>query len=323
MSSPVKIPAKISLSNAQEWIRACARQWKESGVPDTEHDDFIDNISRLYTKPAKSSSRTSVPVSERADKDFDPTKCRARVWLNGGFSGQCNCKKPESGGLCKRHQSEADKHDGSIKNGFYDSERPDYHYNDSENGEFIPWADSTVSPPAAKTKKTRKSSGPRKCSLCGLSGHNKRKCPSLTTCQPCSPSPVSTSVPAPEPATQPEPEPEPEHEPEQQVQEQVTEPGTEPQQETEQVTEQVTEQETVVDDTVLDTDDGSGVGLSQTNENTSFTYEGVEYVRDSNNDIFDPNDDDDDSLGKWISEDTVEFNRLGKKAHQFNKAMLS
>ena len=160
MSSPVKIPAKISLSNAQEWIRACARQWKESGVPDTEQDDFIENISRLYTKPAKSSSRTSVPVSERADKDFDPTKCRARVYVGpsvGGFAAQCSCKKPESGGLCKRHQSEADKHDGSIKNGFYDTERPDYHYNDSENGEFIPWADSTVSPPEAKTKKTRKS----------------------------------------------------------------------------------------------------------------------------------------------------------------------
>ena len=163
-SSPIKIPAKISLSNAQEWIRACAREWKESGVPDTELDDFIENISRLYTKPTKSSSRTSIPVSERADKDFDPTKCRARVWLDGGFAGQCNCNKPESGGLCKRHQSEADKHGGSVKNGFYDEERPDYHYNDPENGEFIPWADSTVSPPKEKTKRTRKSSGSRKCS---------------------------------------------------------------------------------------------------------------------------------------------------------------
>ena len=132
-SSPIKIPAKISLSNAQEWIRACAREWKESGIPDTELDDFIENISHLYTKPAKSSSRTSIPVSERADKDFDPTKCRARVWLDGGFAGQCNCNKPESGGLCKRHQSEADKHGGSVKNGFYDEERPDYHYNDPEN----------------------------------------------------------------------------------------------------------------------------------------------------------------------------------------------
>ena len=84
----------------------------------------------------------------------------------------------------------------------------------------------------------------------------------------------------------------------------------------------MTEQETVIDDTLLDSDDGAGVGLSQTNENTSFNYEGVEYVRDSNNDIFDPNDDDDESLGKWISDDNIEFNRIGKKAHQFNKAMI-
>jgi hypothetical protein len=291
-----KIPAKIPLEAAQEWIKSLMDHWREEGFPEDTDGDLLSIISPFYPKKTKSSSRSSSRVSssssERSSMTYDPVRCDARVWLKGGFAGQCTCKKHEDGALCKRHQGEADKNSGMVKNGFYNSDRPDYHYGDSENGGFIPWNDSTIEPPPSKSKKTRSSSGPRKCSLCGCVGHNKRKCPTLTQCQPCEPSPVPEQAPETQTAAESEPEP-------------ATETAPEP----------------IDNDTDLQSDDGAGVGLPESDKFTSFTHEGVSYIHNSDGDIFDPNDEDEDSLGKWISDDQVEFNRVGKKAHKFNKAM--
>ena len=270
--------------------------WREEGIPEDTDGDLLSIISVFYPKKTKSSSgsssRVSSSSSERSSMTYDPVRCDARVWLKGGFAGQCTCKKHEDGAPCKRHQGEADKNSGMVKNGFFNSDRPDYHYGDSENGGFIPWNDSTIEPLSSKSKKTRASSGPRKCSLCGCVGHNKRKCPTLTQCKPCEPAPV------PEPAAEPEAETEAET---------AAEPETAP--------------EPIDTDTDLQSDDGAGVGLPESDKFTSFTHEGVSYIHNSDGDIFDPNDEDEDSLGKWISDDQVEFNRIGKKAHKFNKAM--
>ena len=320
----IKIPAKIPLETAQEWIKSLMAHWKEEGLPEDTDGDLLSIISAFYPKKAKSSSRSSSTSSERSTMTYDPTRCDARVWLKGGFAGQCTCKKHESGSLCKRHQAEADKNSGMVKNGFFNSERPDYHYGDSENGAFIPWNDSTIDPPASKSKKTRSSSGPRKCSLCGCVGHNKRKCPTLTQCAPCEPAtehePAPAPEPAPEPATEPAAEPHAESEPAAEP-ETAAEPAAEPEPDADP--EPATEPETapIDTDTDLQSDDGAGVGLPKSDKFTSFTYEGVSYIRNSDGDIFDPNDEDEESLGKWTSDDVVEFNRVGKKAHKFNKAM--
>jgi len=343
-----KIPAKIPQEAAQEWIKSLMDHWREEGFPEDTDGDLLSIISPFYPKKTKSSSRSSSRVSssssERSSMTYDPVRCDARVWLKGGFAGQCTCKKHEDGALCKRHQGEADKNSGMVKNGFFNSDRPDYHYGDSENGGFIPWNDSTIEPPPSKSKKTRSSSGPRKCSLCGCVGHNKRKCPTLTQCQPCE------SAPAAEPATEPaaetaaesatetaaesatetaaetaaEPEPAAETAAEPEV-EPATETAADPEPEPETAADPEPEPETAPDpidtDTDLQSDDGAGVGLPESDKFTSFTHEGVSYIHNSDGDIFDPNDEDEDSLGKWISDDEVEFNRIGKKAHKFNKAM--
>ncbi len=321
-----KIPAKVPLETAQEWIKSLMAHWKAEGIPEDTDGDLLSIISAFYPKKTKSSSRSSSRVSssssERSSMTYDPVRCDARVWLKGGFAGQCTCKKHEDGALCKRHQGEADKNSGMVKNGFYNSDRPDYHYGDSENGGFIPWNDSTIEPPPSKSKKTRSSSGPRKCSLCGCVGHNKRKCPTLTQCQPCESAPVPE--PAAEPAAEPETAAEPEVEP---ATETAADPETEPETQTaaepevEPAAEPETAPEPIDTDTDLQSDDGAGVGLPESDKFTSFTYEGVSYIHNSDGDIFDPNDEDEDSLGKWISDDEVEFNRVGKKAHKFNKAM--
>ena len=298
----IKIPAKIPLETAQEWIKSLMAHWKEEGIPEDTDGDLLSIISPFYPKKAKPSSRSSSTSSERSTMTYDPLRCDARVWLKGGFAGQCTCKKHESGSLCKRHQAEADKNSGMVKNGFFNSERPDYHYGDSDNGAFIPWNDSTIDPPASKSKKTRSSSGARKCSLCGCVGHNKRKCPTLTQCAPCEPDA--------EPAAEPETAPELETAAEPAEPETAAEPA---------------EPEPITTDTDLesdlDLDDGAGVGLPESDKFTSFIYEGVSYIHNSDGDIFDPNDEDEESLGKWTSDDVVEFTRLGKKAHKFNKAM--
>ena len=325
-----KIPAKVPLEAAQEWIKSLMDHWREEGFPEDTDGDLLSIISPFYPKKTKSSSRSSSRVSssssERSSMTYDPVRCDARVGLKGGFAGQCTCKKHEDGALCKRHQGEADKNSGMVKNGFYNSDRPDYHYGDSDNGGFIPWNDSTIEPPPSKSKKTRSSSGPRKCSLCGCVGHNKRKCPTLTQCQPCEPSPVPEQAPETQTAAESEPEPAPATETAAE-----SEPGaaaepapateTAAESEPEPAAEPETAPEPIDNDTDLQSDDGAGVGLPESDNFTSFTHEGVSYIHNSDGDIFDPNDEDEDSLGKWISDDQVEFNRVGKKAHKFNKAM--
>ena len=126
--------------------------------------------------------RTSKKVSseERAEAEYNDTKCDARVWLKGGFAAQCRCKKVDGQFLCKRHQNEADKHSGLVKNGFFNAERPTHHYGNTDDDKaFIPWHDVLDQMPVKKTKKSSSGSSgsARKCGTCGEIGHNKRKCP--------------------------------------------------------------------------------------------------------------------------------------------------
>jgi hypothetical protein len=140
-------------------------------------DSFMDHKPVEFKVPKKprASKKSSTP-SERADAPYNEQKCDARVY-KAGWGCQCTCKKVEGQYLCKRHQTEADAHDGMIKNGLVTGERPSHHYGD-ESLTLITWHDVEV-PTKVKAKKTsgEKKVSTRKCSCCGETGHNKSKCP--------------------------------------------------------------------------------------------------------------------------------------------------
>jgi hypothetical protein len=144
-------------------------------------ESFMDHKPEDFKVPKKPrvSKKSSTPA-ERADAEYMEDKCDARVYKGpskGGWGCQCSCKKVVGQFLCKRHQTEADTHDGMVKNGFVTGDRPTHHYGDEEST-LIPWHDVEV-PTKVKAKKTsgEKKVSTRKCSCCGETGHNKSKCP--------------------------------------------------------------------------------------------------------------------------------------------------
>jgi hypothetical protein len=140
-------------------------------------DSFMDHKPEDFKVPKKprASKKSSTP-SERADAEYMEDKCDTRVY-KGGWGCQCSSKKVDGQFLCKRHQTEADAHDGMVKNGFVTGDRPTHHYGD-ESLTLITWHDVEV-PTKVKAKKAsgEKKVSTRKCSCCGETGHNKRNCP--------------------------------------------------------------------------------------------------------------------------------------------------
>ena len=143
-------------------------------------DSFMDHKPVEFKVPKKprASKKSSTP-SERADMDFDDTKCGARIWLKGGLAAQCSCKHVTNQFLCKKHQTECDKNDGKVANGFYNADKPTHKYNDETNDQCW-WEDQlevweTQKKPKKSTVVAAKTQ--RKCSCCGETGHNKSKCP--------------------------------------------------------------------------------------------------------------------------------------------------
>ena len=181
---------KISIAEARQWLLNAHEEWTGTHI-DTLTDSQLEDLDKAMVamKPIdfkaprkKRTTKTSSSTSERSEAEYDDVKCDARVWLAGGFDAQCSCKKIDGQFLCKKHQNEADKHDGKIKNGFINAERPTHHYGD-ESQKAIPWHDVVIEKPAKGAKKkpsdgTRK---PRKCGCCGEIGHDKRSCPKAST----------------------------------------------------------------------------------------------------------------------------------------------
>ena len=178
--------AKISVAEAIQWLENARDSWQSGGFPE-DHDELCKVCADLKPQDFKAPrkprvSKGSSSVSDRCDAEYDDSKCDAAVWLKGGFRAQCSCKKVDGQFLCKRHQTEADKHDGKVKNGFINGERPTHHYDDIDNEKaLIPWHDVIIE---KKPKKEKKSSSgvkkPRCCGNCGQPGHTKTKCPMLT-----------------------------------------------------------------------------------------------------------------------------------------------
>ena len=182
--SSLELHAKISVAEAIQWIENAKDSWKEGGFPE-DHDELCQVCADLkpvdFKAPRKPRvSKPSSSVSDRAEAEYDESKCDGAVWLKGGYRAQCSCKKGDDQFLCKRHQNEADKHDGKVRNGMINADRPTHPYDDNEQA-ILPWHDVVIE---KKPKEEKKSSSgerkPRCCGNCGQAGHTKPKCPQLT-----------------------------------------------------------------------------------------------------------------------------------------------
>jgi len=300
---------KISGHEAKAWVSACLKA-RGIELEDAEVVSLIDSCRpEDFKNPRKPrvSKKVSSSSSERSSEDYEPTRCDARVWLKGGFAGQCSCKKG-SGRLCKRHQTEADKNDGAVKNGFFNEVRPDYHYGDDSKS-FIPWHDSTVCKPVKDTSSsTDKPKKPRICSLCKCAGHTKRTCPTLKAVEETSPTPdpAPASEPAAETAAVPEPAAETAA-----VPEPAAETAAEPAAETAAVPEPAAESvvEPELDEDLEDVSDNEEEG-----DTIDCTYEGVAYTRNSKDEVF---DDDFELVGSWV-DGAIKFSPEGAANHLSN-----
>jgi hypothetical protein len=175
----LNLQEKISVAEAHQWLaNACA----EVGAEVPLEEVLTSLRPKDFKCPRKPHvSKKSSSGSERETEDYDEVRCDARVWVKGGFGGQCTRKKADGHGcFCKSHFKENEEKDG-IKNGLITGERPTHHYGDEEN-KLIAWADVVIEKKAKKTAKKTSAedeSGKkaRKCGYCRCEGHTARKCP--------------------------------------------------------------------------------------------------------------------------------------------------
>lgn len=331
---------KISVAEARQWLLNAHEEWTGTHI-DTLTESQLEDLDKAMAtmKPIdfkaprkKRTTKTSSSTSERSEAEYDEVKCDARVWLTGGFDAQCSCKKINGQFLCKKHQNEADKHDGKIKNGFINAERPTHHYGD-ESEKAIPWHDVVIEKPpngskgskgGKKDTTTNSKRKPRKCGCCGVIGHDKRSCPKAST------EPSTPMVPI-----------------EQMTIEQMEAAVAaaklaQASQQTETSQEVSTPEETPVDTPELDEDTsiiGAGVGLeedavselsnnmedtlviSANDEDESSdiidcTFEDIPYSRNNEGIVF---DDEGDPVGEWV-DGAIQFDHNGLKQHRMAKA---
>lgn len=178
--SSIDFHAKISGHEAYAWIKNCLEN--HSLLPEDEEQlrDFIISHKPKDFKVPRKQRASNKSSSERSSEPKDETKCDAIIWLKDGkvgYAGQCSRKKKGDNTLCSFHQKEADNHCGCTRFGLFDVTRYTHAYNDPEDT-LHAWHDVEM---PDKPKKEKKSSnapkGTRKCSVCGETGHNKRKCP--------------------------------------------------------------------------------------------------------------------------------------------------
>jgi hypothetical protein len=175
----LNLQAKISVAEAHQWL---ANAYAEVGAEVPQVEVLTSLRPKDFKCPRKPRvSKKSSSGSERESEDYDEVRCDARVWVHGGFAGQCTRKKVDGHGcFCKSHFKENDEK-GGIKNGLITGERPTHHYGDEEN-KVIAWADIVIEKKAKKTAKKTSEEGEdgkkaRKCGYCRCEGHTVRKCP--------------------------------------------------------------------------------------------------------------------------------------------------
>jgi hypothetical protein len=117
---------------------------------------------------------------------IQPQNCICRLW-NKGLSSQCKSFKIKGKTYCNSHYEKTNN--GKELWGFgliTDKELPKNHLSDipEKKGKSLPWKveiknfnDNEIILNQIISRETQKTC--RKCSICGKSGHNKRKCPEI------------------------------------------------------------------------------------------------------------------------------------------------
>ena len=328
---------KISVAEARQWLLNAHEEWTGKNNDSLTESELEDLDKAMVTmKPVdfkaprkKRATKTSSSTSERSEADYDEVKCDTRVWLTGGFGGQCSCKKIDGQFLCKKHQKEADNHCGMVKNGFINADRPTHHYGD-ETEKAIPWHDVVIEKPE-KTETKQSSNGsrkPRKCGCCGEIGHDKRSCPMAkggTSSPMMSVEQAEAALAAAKVAAAKKNE---------ETSSSVETVSDVVEAVVEEVVEAVVEEaveETHNDDLEEDTsgDSGAGVGSHLLQEESpesdeesgdmiDCTFEDIPYSRNSEGGVV---DDDGDKVGSWV-DGAIKFDRCGEKQHRMAKAAL-
>jgi hypothetical protein len=298
------ITEKLSVTEAKEWLANTMTSL-------TEADDatFIqamhDFKGALPRKPRAAKKASS--SAERAEEVYNEAKCDARVWLKGGFAAQCRCKKVEGQFLCSKHQTEADKHDGLVKNGLFNQDRPTHHYNTTDDDkELIAWHDVVINKPEKKAKAGGGTRQPRKCGCCGESGHDKRSCPNKETKAPMSVADLEAALAAAKVAEIAAKEAE--------AQDQVLEEDNH---------DLTASQQAAAGTGLLEAEEAEEAENAEETEDTTpsiidCTFEKIPYNRNKDDEVM---DDMFEPVGTWDGEKIV-FSSLGSMAHKFKVAEL-
>jgi hypothetical protein len=260
---------------------------------------------KVPRKPRNTKKVSSTP-SERANTGFDDAMCEARLY-NDSLGCQCSSKKIEGQRLCKAHENEAGKHDGKIKNGFINEERPTHHYGD-ETLALIPWHDVELPEKKKKTPKAQTSGEPktqRKCGNCGKPGHTRKTCKNASS-DSDKPETVADLM------------------AKLAIAQAAAEAEAAAEVAAEVVAEEVVAEEVVAEEVEQDEELDEDLTIGEDDDDSTLidcTFEGVYYARDPNDNIV--YDDDGFEVGAWDSVNAhIEFNKKGQQLHKKLKAAV-
>jgi hypothetical protein len=178
---------KITVQEAREWVENALRNFDRDDYTKLDDalngnaagltaEEFIDSFRPVKSKTPKTKKTPSPKKEVIPDAPFDDLCCLARAGKRDvtGFWMNCQCtNKPKEGGLCPTHIKKKASKKG-LEMGLYQEERP----TKWADGSTIIWSDSSEEIKAgAKKKEKRKVT----CSICGVVGHTKARCPQKET----------------------------------------------------------------------------------------------------------------------------------------------
>ena len=174
---------KITVQEAREWVENALKKFDRDDFTKLDDalnggscEDFIDSFRPVKSKTPKKKKSPSPKKEVTPDAPFDELCCLARADKKGvlGFRINCQCTNgPKEGGLCPTHIKKKASKKG-LELGLYQDERP----TKWADGSTIIWSDSSDEIKAgAKKKEKRKVT----CSICGVVGHTKARCPQKDT----------------------------------------------------------------------------------------------------------------------------------------------
>jgi len=174
---------KISVQEAREWVENALRNFDRDDYTKLDDalnggacEEFLDSFRPVKSKTPKKTKTPSPKKEVVPDAPFDELCCLARADKKDvmGFRFNCQCTNgPKEGGLCPTHIKKKASKKG-LELGLYQDERP----TKWADGSTIIWSDSSDEIKAgAKKKEKRKVT----CSICGVVGHTKARCPQKDT----------------------------------------------------------------------------------------------------------------------------------------------